>query len=457
MPEKFRENEAFIWPALIILRKARENQSSLQLVQTVREGLNRSRLLEHEDFPPNRTKSPAHVQEVLNWLGAMWQRLGSAEPSEILFRRQAITSEIVRSRLSAEEQVNLLTAVDYLSRLAAARKVAQSTRGAAAKIPFTQSTLMQAAYRKLTSLAATDLPIWLVGEKGTELEWMARLVHRLRGLPEVNFRVWEHSAPRRDVDSGSQSALDDSVHSGHEFTLFAPAMDEAPEAAQRPLYRHLINDLSRSHRCGTIVASRPAEYEEATGSSTFAELSAFLGPGRVEIPPLRRRIEDIPALIGFFAAASGLKDPAGRFTDRAIHELQAYHWPRNVEELEMVTAFALRMRPGGPIRPEDLPETVRRPLGLDKGTLEALEEIAVQGKFRVLRTHEGRRRLAAFLWEHIADNFKAGDIQAIFRMGRETARRLLLALESKGLIEPIKGAGGKRTTRYCCSRALDKR
>jgi DNA-binding NtrC family response regulator len=225
-------------------------------------------------------------------------------------------------------------------------------------------------------------------------------------------------------------------------------MDEATEEALRSLYRHLINDFSGSQACRTIIASKPVEFDDAAGNGTLAELSAFLGPSRVDIPPLRSRIEDLKALIRFFALSRELKDPTERFEREAIEELQAYHWPGNVEELEMVTAFVLKIRPSGPIRREDLPETVRRPFGADQGTLHVLDEIAVQSKFRALRTNEGRNRLAIFLSELKGKDFRAGDIQILFGMGRETARRLLLSLESRGLVEALRGAKERRTTRY---------
>lgn len=447
MPEKPAENERLLWPALVILKTGRGSRSSAQLIRMFRESLQVLRLLEDEDSFPKRLKSPAPFQDVVNWLNTAWHLLSAAQTSEVLFRRQALTSEIVRSGLPANEQTNLITAVDYLSRLAAARKVAERTRDPAPTIRSTGNPRMQAAYRKLISLAATDLPIWLVGEKGTELESLARLVHRLRGLPEGTFRVWEHSVSRRPDDSGAWRDFDDLIHDRYESTVFALAMDEASEATQRSLYRHLINDLGGSLACRTIVASMPVEYDDSD-NSTLEELSAFLGPSRVDIPPLRSRIEDLPALIRFFASSRGLKDPTGRLQREAVEELRAYHWPGNVEELEMVTAFLLRMRPSGPIRREDLPETVRRPFGPDRDTLQVLDEIAVESKFRVLKTEEGRHRLAIFLSERKGEDFRAGDIPILFGMGRETARRLLLSLESKGLIAAVKGAKERRTTHY---------
>lgn len=447
MPEKLAENERFLWPALVILKTGRESRSSALLIRMFRESLQGLRLLEDEESSPKRLKSPASFQDALNWLNTVWHRLSAALPSEVLFQRQALTSEIVRSGLSANEQTNLITAVDYLSRLAAARKVAQRTRGPAPTIPSTENPRMQAAYRKLISLAATDLPIWLVGEKGTELESLARLVHRLRGLPEDTFRVWRPSVSKGRDDSAAWCDFDHLIHAGYESSVFAPAIDEASEAAQRALYRHLIDDFSRSQGCRTIIASRPVEHDDA-GNSTLAEMSAFLGPSRVDIPPLRSRIEDLPALIRFFASSRGLKEPTGRLEREAIEELRAYHWPGNVDELEMVIAFVLRMRPSGPIRKEDLPETVRRPFGPDRDTLHVLGEIAIESKFRALRTDEGRNRLAIFLSERQGEDFRAGDIQILFGMGRETARRLLLSLESRGLVEGVKGAKERRTTRY---------
>ncbi len=124
------------------------------------------------------------------------------------------------------------------------------------------------------------------------------------------------------------------------------------------------------------------------------------------------------------------------------------HWPGNLAELEVALAFALKKRPSGRIRIEDLPETIGTVMNAPARLLDALEEILKDEGFRVLRSEQGRRSLAAFLSDHEDRTFGAGDVQRFFGLGRETARRLLRSLVEHELVEGLFGAEGKRVTRY---------
>jgi DNA-binding NtrC family response regulator len=178
------------------------------------------------------------------------------------------------------------------------------------------------------------------------------------------------------------------------------------------------------------------------------DLIAFLSPTRIAVPPLRERVEDIEGLIHFFSMSRGVQDPVERLAPEALESLRHYHWPRNTEELEMTVAFILHKRPSGLIRPEDLPSTIGGQTDHYLKLLDLLEEILVDEGFRRVAALEGRLRLARFLTEHAGEPFRASEIQNLFAIGRETARRLLKTLESHGLIRGIKGATQRRTTRY---------
>ncbi|MBM3301224.1 MAG: Rrf2 family transcriptional regulator [Deltaproteobacteria bacterium] len=115
----------------------------------------------------------------------------------------------------------------------------------------------------------------------------------------------------------------------------------------------------------------------------------------------------------------------------------------------MTVAFILERRPTGLIRPEDLPITTGQQSDKYLRLSDLLEKILIDKKFRFAATFDGRLRLAMFLAEHEEIPFRAAQIQTLFPIGRETARRLLTVLESHGLIHGLKGATGRRTTRYC--------
>jgi transcriptional regulator with AAA-type ATPase domain len=439
----FDEHRPELWPATIILEKTRKQATFHSLLKLVTEVLRPHRFRSDREVDPVELKSPATAEQVLRWIEAIWRRMQSADNAELIATRRAIFEEIVNAPLIQDEQSRLLSALDYLFRLCTARNVARSSgTGDLALIPHTGNHSMQAAYQKLAGLAATDLPVWIAGEAGTELESFARLVHTLRGLPPNAFHVWDSGRSW----SAALSELRDEL--GPDATIFVHGISSFSETFQKMLYQHLMAELSSAAGFRIVVSSAPLEPSNLAVPGMIPELFAFLNPMRLEIPPLRNRTGDIPALIRFFCVSRGEEDPIDRFDRQALHALAGYHWPGNVAELEVTVAFALKKRPSGPIRLEDLPDTVNPRQQTPAALLDAFEEMVKEQGFRVLRSDEGRRSMALFLSDHEDRTFGAGDVQRFFRMGRETARRLLHSLVERGLVEGITGAEGKRVTRY---------
>jgi len=94
----------------------------------------------------------------------------------------------------------------------------------------------------------------------------------------------------------------------------------------------------------------------------------------IEIPPLRRRREDIPPLVNFFLDRYA---PAGlRFTPEALDSLIKYPFPGNVRELEHIVQRTATLVRGGIVRPVDLPQEIRHHSTVAQGTLaENLEAV----------------------------------------------------------------------------------
>jgi formate hydrogenlyase transcriptional activator len=75
------------------------------------------------------------------------------------------------------------------------------------------------------------------------------------------------------------------------------------------------------------------------------------------MPPLRERLEDIPALVAHFAAkyAERFKRPIQQIEEESLHRLQTYSWPGNVRELENVVERAVILASQGVLRiPRDM-------------------------------------------------------------------------------------------------------
>jgi DNA-binding NtrC family response regulator len=437
------ERQRGCWPAALILTSGRSLTPFHALMDLVELALRLHRWRASEPISPERLRSPAKADDVLDWLNEVWQRLERVDLPDILAERRSLVREIVQADLTLEEQTKLVNAVDYLARLSAARKRSRTSLAPdAVQIPVTRSPLMQAAYLKIVSLAATDLPVWLAGEKGSELDSTARLIHQLRGLPDRSFVTVDQRHSHRIVLEELSEAF------GTDHTLFLAEMDRASEAVQKTLYRHMMSELGKSPSFRIIVSTGAVEQASLTAAGVIPELMAFLGATRVDLPPLRRRLEDLPALVSFIASQRNLEDPVKRFTPEALEKLRDYHWPGNAHELDLTLAFILQKRPAGPIRCEDLPDSVKRGGAVPDRLAEVLEELLQGETFRILKSQDGWKRLAGFLRACGSEQFGANDVQRSFQMGRETVRRLLQVLQERGVVLGIKGVQGKRTTRY---------
>jgi DNA-binding NtrC family response regulator len=305
---------------------------------------------------------------------------------------------------------------------------------------------MQVAYLKLAGLAAADLPIWLAGEKGSEFEVLARLAHSLRGLAETAFFVEHFDGDTETTPLGK--AMERLFIGDSECTVFIWDVDQAPVEMQKTLHRKLVGDVVKVPSLRVVVGTGSWNIASSAPKDVFHELFAFLSPFRIDIPPLRMRAADIPELIRFLSASLSGDDFVERFTPEAMRILQEHHWPGNVEELRSVSRYVVKKRPSGVIRAEDLPDTLKACVCADETISDSLTAILQESGFRALRTEEGRQRMALFLTDSTDASFSSSDVQRLFRMGRETVRRLLQSLQTAGVIEGIRGAKNQRTTLY---------
>ena len=90
------------------------------------------------------------------------------------------------------------------------------------------------------------------------------------------------------------------------------------------------------------------------------------------LPPLRERVQDIPALTEFFVAkfAASLNKPIDVIPDEVMAVLQAHDWPGNIRELQNFIERAVLFSPGSALRlPLDLRQTVKQSAESDPRTL----------------------------------------------------------------------------------------
>jgi two-component system nitrogen regulation response regulator NtrX len=126
----------------------------------------------------------------------------------------------------------------------------------------------------------------------------------------------------------------------HGGTLFLDEVGDLSQEAQAKLLRTL--ETGELQRIGAetmmridarVIAATNRQLEEAVSSGGFREDLFFrLNVFPINLPPLRERLEDLPALVAHLAERVRPRH-AVRFTDAALDALASYSWPGNVREL----------------------------------------------------------------------------------------------------------------------------
>jgi two-component system nitrogen regulation response regulator GlnG len=217
-----------------------------------------------------------------------------------------------------------------------------------------RSAAMQAVYRMITRVLRNDLTVLVLGESGTGKELVAEAIHQLghrKAGPfvPVNTAAIPAELIESELFGHEKGAFTGAVarHAGkfeqaHGGTLFLDEIGDMPLEAQTRLLRALQSGSIR--RVGgreevkvdvRIVAATNRDLEPLIAAGQFREdLYYRLNVVPINLPPLRERADDIPALARHFlqlAAAEGL--PRHQLTDGAAVQLSRQPWRGNVREL----------------------------------------------------------------------------------------------------------------------------
>jgi DNA-binding NtrC family response regulator len=208
-------------------------------------------------------------------------------------------------------------------------------------------------------LARVPRPVLVRGERGTGKELIARFIHA--ASPRA-------SGPYLIVNCGAfHDELLVSHLFGHEKSAFTGAVERRvgvfEQAHRGTLFLDEVANLSRAAQAGLLRVVEYQTFSRVGGTAaievdvrvvaaTNADLPVLIERGdfmpdlydrlrfaEIELPPLRRRPEDVPLLLDHFVALLHEELPdlgAARFTEAALRALVSYSWPGNVRELRNV-------------------------------------------------------------------------------------------------------------------------
>jgi two-component system, NtrC family, response regulator PilR len=225
-----------------------------------------------------------------------------------------------------------------------------------------ESIAMRTLREQVSFAAAVVQPVLLTGETGTGKGVCARFIHRhgsrftgnfVRCQPYfgssdlVSSELFGH---RRGSFTGATENREGLLAVAHRGTLFLDEVDQLPlhtqvallEVLQEKHYRPLGSDREVISQFRLICAmNRDVQQSIAEGRlrEDFYHRIAHL---RIEVPPLRDRLEDIPLLGNDILVKLQESEDIGAITlsPNAVEKLQTYHWPGNVRELHAVVENA---------------------------------------------------------------------------------------------------------------------
>src|ERR1700689_480068 len=253
-----------------------------------------------------------------------------------------------------------------------------------------RSPAMQDIFRVLARLMATDLTVMISGESGTGKELVARALHdygKRKGGPFVAINM--AAIPRDLIESelfghekgaftGAAARSVGRFEQAEGGTLFLDEIGDMPMEAQTRLLRVLqqgeyttVGGRTPIKTNVRIVAATNKDLRFAIQQGTFREDLYFrLNVVPLRLPPLRERVEEIPALIRhFFALAEREGLPTKQIETAAIERLKRYRWPGNVRELENLARRLAALYPQETITTavidNELAPTAPAPLGDD--------------------------------------------------------------------------------------------
>jgi len=347
------------------------------------------------------------------------------------------------------------------------------------------SQAIQRARRIAGRLASTDLSILINGESGTGKELFASAIHAASGRRSGPFLAVDLGALSDDLIESELFGYEEGAFTGalkggkpglfelaDGGTIFLDEIGNVSAKVQNRLLR-VLQEKEVLRVGGSMIRSIDVRVIAATNEDLLLrarrglfreDLYFRLKSGILRIPPLRERMADIPLLLDLFLRAEG--EPGAAVEPALLHAFADYGWPGNVRELRNLIAYMLAVREGDSIALCDLPdegffEGLARPDGscLDGEPAGTGPAGAPGAEPRIcdLPSPVVITKTEAYLLAEIAALELAGlsagreelsrrAIEAGRDLSPAMVRRRLEAMETRGLVELMRGRCGTKLT-----------
>ena len=244
------------------------------------------------------------------------------------------------------------------------------------------SPLFRKAIELARKVAPTDASVFISGESGTGKEVIAHFIHQnsrrakktlvpinCAALPEplLESEMFGH---RKGAFTGADRDKLGLLETASGGTLFLDELTEMPLTLQAKLLRVVQDGVVR--RVGSevqdavvdvrFISATNREPQQAVESGVLrGDLYYRLRVVPITLPPLRKRLEDIPLLANHFLTHywgrhRGMPGRAPKLSEECIAYLRSRAWPGNVRELQnVIEHVAVLAEPDQQLRPDDIP------------------------------------------------------------------------------------------------------
>jgi len=242
------------------------------------------------------------------------------------------------------------------------------------------SAAMHRLRELIARVAPTDSRVLVSGESGTGKELVAAAIHtgsarRDRPFVRVNCAALPRDLVESEMFGHERGAFTGAAERrigrfelAHTGTLFLDEVGDLGPEAQAKLLRAIeareIERLGGAKPIPTdvrIIAATNKALQKAAREGTFREDLLFrLNVIPIDVPPLRERPGDIPALVAHFAAVFRVRTGRANleWSTEAIAQLQRHPWPGNIRELANIVERLVILHPGLRITPREVSQVL---------------------------------------------------------------------------------------------------
>ena len=246
-----------------------------------------------------------------------------------------------------------------------------------------ETDAIREALERVVQIAPVDSTVLITGESGTGKELFARGVHGLsprrhKAFIAVNVAALSPTVLESELFGHEKGAFTGAIDSrkglfelAHRGTIFLDEIGEIPPAVQTRLLRVLeqkeflrVGGEAPIRVDARVIAATNQDLRHEVATGRFRrDLYYRINVLHIELPPLRKRSDDVPRLVNAFVEEVSARNDR-RFAginDDAMRILRGYSWPGNVRELRNLVESMVVLSPGGEIGPDDIPPQVRSP------------------------------------------------------------------------------------------------